>query len=339
VQATLRALPEEARHRWAGIKGGREKPYFAAAATYTSVCASKKLRAWPASPRSLEAFARHLGSSLLPSSVESYLERVRTFGTACGLQYPPKRKLAGLKLVMRAQRRRAWRDVQRARPLRARHLRRLDRMLGRHWTAAGRRLSAMLWTSHTGLLRSVELLHLTWGDIRFYRHGIRIRILPEYSKMSQGGPGDLVWIPRGGSGAFNALLQWRRMCDDTDADTPVWGTEGVSYSTWLRQTKAVGAALKLKGVTTHSLRAGGATDLLQGGASFEAVQRAGRWTSFCFLIYNRPSPAEITAQLAAAFLASQVSSRGVPITTGPSQRQQRAQHRRLKRQRITFGDD
>jgi len=57
------------------------------------------------------------------------------------------------------------------------------------------------------------------------------------------------------------------------------------------------------------------------------------------LIYHRLSPAGITAQLAAVFLASQVSSRGVPITTVPSQRQQRAQHRRLKRQHVTFGDD
>lgn len=329
----------EARHRWAGIKNGREKPYFSAAAAYSSICTAQGLPAWPASPCSLEAFARHLGGHLLPASVESYVERVRTFSTACGLPYPSKKKLGGLALVMRGQRRRAWRDIKRARPLRARHLKKLDRRLGRRWTTAGRRLSAMLWTSHTGLLRSIELLHLTWGDIRFYRHGIRIRILPEYSKMSQGGPGELVWIPKEGTGAYTAMLEWRRVCSDTTAVAPVWGHVGTSYSTWLRQTKEVGEFLNLKGITTHSLRAGGATDLLQGGAPFELVQRAGRWSSFCFLIYFRPSPAEITAQLSAAFHASQVGAQGMPITTGSSLRQQRARHRRLKRQRVSFAGD
>ena len=44
-------------------------------------------------------------------------------------------------------------------------------------------------------------------------------------------------------------------------------------------TKEAGKALGPSGGTTHSLQAEGATDELQGGASFEMVKRVGRWTS------------------------------------------------------------
>ena len=335
----IKSLPEAAAARWAGIKDGRHKPYFVAAVAYERVCMRSNRAAWPVSGRTLEAFARHLGERMLPSSVDTNLQRVRTFCTACGLSYPPRSQLGGLRLVMRGQQRRAWSDVKRARPLRARHLRRLDQLMERQWSAETRRLSAMLWVSHSGLLRSIELLHLRWGDIRFFRHGVRVRILPQFSKMSLGGPGDFVWIPREGSRAYAALLGWYHECGSPADEALVWDTNGYSYSRWLRQTKEVGKALGLSGVSTHSLRAGGATDLLQGGADFETVKRAGRWASMCFLQYWRPDPAEITAQLAAAFLAADVSAKRLRVSTGESWRQHRAREQRRQRQhRVSFED-
>ena len=131
VEATLRSLPEAAAHRWAGVKDGRHKPYFASAVAYERTCTRSHLTAWPVTGTSLEAFAHHLGSTMLPSSVDSNIQRVKTFCTASGLAYPPRSQRSGLRLVTRGQQRRAWRDLKRARPLlRARHLRRLDTSWG-----------------------------------------------------------------------------------------------------------------------------------------------------------------------------------------------------------------
>lgn len=175
---------------------------------------------------------------------------------------------------------------------------------------------------------------------RFYRHGLRVRILPQFSKMSLGGSGEFIWVTKEGSRAYQALAQWYLECGSPADEVLVWDVEGYSYPRWLRQTKEVGQALGLTGVTTHSLRAGGATDLLQGGAPFEMVKRAGRWASMCFLQYWRPEPAEFTAQLAAAFLASEVESKRLCVSTGESWRQQRARERRWQRQHhVSFGDE
>ena len=161
----------------------------------------------------------------------------------------------------------------------------------------------MLWVGHSALLRSTELLHLRWSDVSFERHGVRVRLRPEYDKTALGGAPQFVWIPAKGSEAKEALLAWRSARNTAVSPAAlIWAVP--SYKVWLSTLKYVGRCLGLDGVSTHSLRAGGTTDLLEGGAPHEIVKRLGRWRSDCFLQYWRPHPEELTAHLAAAFSAS-----------------------------------
>ena len=193
----------------------------------------------------------------------------------------------------------------------------------------------MLWLCHGALLRSKELLHLRREDILLTQYGIRVRVAPELSKTSLGGEGDLIWVPRQGSEAYHWVSRWLKTADQP-AQSRCWGC--YSYDRWLAQTGEVGKALGLPGVSTHSLRAGGCTDLLQGGASHELVKRQGRWKSDCFLQYWRPEPAELAAHLGAAFAAAAneriMAKDPVLAAAGLAAREQRNRVRMRRKQLI-----
>lgn len=256
------------------------------------------------SVKSLEAAAVALGATRLPSTVLTEFNRLKSYCTAMGLSHPANSELHGLRLIMRGQHKRAWRSVKRATPLRAKHLIHFTRRHCASKDTASVQLAAMLWLGHSALLRAQELLKLRWSDIEFADFGLRIRVRPELNKTSVGGPPDYVLVPREGSEAHHWLRLWSSQVTtrQDDADSLVWGS--FSYSKWLQQIKEIGKEVGLPGVTTHSLRAGGCTDLLEGGAPHELVKRLGRWRSECFLQYWRPDPAELTAHLGAAFGAA-----------------------------------
>ena len=323
--------------RWKGLKLKGRARYVQAAISYVGVCKTLLLPAWPVTPDTLEAYARRLGLTQRPSSVQSALGKIKTFCVACGLHYPSRGRLDGLRMVLRSLRRASHLATRRATPVRTRHLRLLDEYLLAEGTPAALRLRAMLWVGHGALLRSVELLSLCWTDIEFAKHGIRVRILPHNSKTSEGGAGEFIWIPRNGSGAYEALLAWKRECKGVLMSDLVWGF--LSYNQWLRQMKDVGAFLGLDGVTTHSLRSGGCTDLLQGGASFELVRRQGRWRSDIFLtLYFRPNPEELTAHLGAALESAALGAHAITVNTGATYRQHAAKAKRVRKQhRVRWG--
>jgi hypothetical protein len=115
----------------------------------------------------------------------------------------------------------------------------------------------------------------------------------------------------------------------------VW--ESRKYPNWLRLLKRVGEMLQLPGVTTHSLRSGGCTDLLEGGAPHELIKRQGRWRSDAYLQYWRPQPAELSTHLGAAFFAAEIQwdkllSASSFVYSGILDRQTRARAIRLGRQ-------
>ena len=104
--------------RWRGLKPSTHKRYCHEADRYARLCKVAKIAPWPVTPTSLEEFADRLGN-LLPTSVTTALSKVRLFSTVMGFGYPAKGEwLAGLRLIIRGQHRRAWRSVQRATPLR-----------------------------------------------------------------------------------------------------------------------------------------------------------------------------------------------------------------------------
>lgn len=326
-------LTAERIERWRGLKKGTRGQYVDAALRYESVCEYNGQPAWPISIASLEAFAVCLGGNLLPSSVDTNVSRLRLYCAAMGLSYPPSPALHGLRLIMRGQRRRAWRSTKRATPLRCKHLLHFMRHLNDASNAAHLQLAAMLWLGHGALLRSKELLNLRREDVLVTKFGVRVHVRPHLSKTSLGGEGDTIWVPRKGSHAYPLLCRWLRL-SDPGPGALLWGR--YSYTRWLAQVKEVGKELGLPGVTTHSLRAGGCTDLLQGGASHELVKRQGRWRSDCFLQYWRPEPAELAAHLGAAYSAASRKLLTVedPVlaAAGSAGREQRSRVRRQRQQ-------
>jgi hypothetical protein len=100
-----------------------------------------------------------------------------------------------------------------------------------------------------------------------------------------------------------ALVLWMRLTDGKTAPldplfsvpTKRSATTGI-YTTRILTRQQVAAVLKKharfdglseRDVSTHSLRIGGATALVQAGAEFAAVQIVGRWASDVFKIYTR----------------------------------------------------
>jgi integrase len=219
--------------------------------------------------------------------------------------------MAGFRLIMRGQRRDAWRDVRRAYPLRGEHLRRYDAQFLSNKKVADLRFRAMLYVCHGAMLRASELLKLKASDIHVTEFGVRISVRALNDKMRVGkGPATEVWIPAEGSQARAAMLEWQRVWQPSTPEASAWGWE-TSYSSWNRMIKSVGKALQLDGVTTsHALRAGGCTDLLQGGCPPELVRRMGRWKSSTYLQYWRPSGREMVVHLGAAFSAVNLAGDG-----------------------------
>jgi integrase len=256
----------------------------------------------------VEDWASSLGNTCLPSTVEQYVGRLHTWCTVAGKPFPGKEALAGYRLIMRGQRRDAWRDVRRAAPLRGHHLRRYDALFLSNKRAADIRFRAMLFICHGAMLRASELLKLKASDIHVSEFGVRISVRASNDKMRVGrGPAAEVWIPAEGSQAREALLAWQRVFTPAGPEASAWAWE-TSYGSWNRMTKAVGKALGVEGTTTsHSLRAGGCTDLLQGGCPPELVRRMGRWKSSTYLQYFRPSGREMVAHLGAALSAVNVA--------------------------------
>ena len=305
--------------RWRGLKSTTHSDYVSAAANYHRHCVEHSIAPWPVTAACVEEWASFLGNTCLPNTVEQYVGRLHTWCTAVGRQFPTKESLAGYRLIMRGQQRDAWRDVRRAAPLRGHHIRRYDALYLSNKRAADIRFRAMLYICHGAMLRASELLKLKASDIFVSEFGVRISVRAVNDKMRVGrGPATEVWIPAEGSLAREAMLQWQRVFTPAGPEASAWAWE-TSYSSWNRMTKAVGKTLGLEGTTTsHSLRAGGCTDLLQGGCPPEIVRRMGRWKSDTYLQYFRPSGRELVAHLGAA-LSAVFTSGGSGNTLSPEE--------------------
>ena len=302
--AAANADAARAKQRWRGLHPDQHGQYFANADDYAACCVAGGLTPWPVTAPKVEDWIIALGESVLPSTVSTYVDKLRLFCTAEGLTFPSKDELKGARLNIRGQRRHAWRDVERAPPIRLRHLRRfvrrrLDLAKPQHC-----RLAAMLYVGHGAMLRSVELRRLRDCDIEVTSFGVRVWVAPTSDKTQvvQRAKAREVWIPAKGTEAREMLLRWRHHYKPRRSTDSAWET-APSYYSWLRQLKEVGAAVGVDGATTHSLRAGGCTDFLEGDCSKVIVQRNGRWASDCYEQYYRPSAREISSRLGNALLS------------------------------------
>ena len=155
-----------------------------------------------------------------------------------------------------------------------------------------RRDGALVVTAFFGLLRSREVVQLKWGDV--IDNGHSFRLLIRHAKTARNGEVQEAFIPKAQDGAFcpySALKHWRNTCAAlgiASAEAPVFASSKeaghVPLDTPL-SVEGVGRAVvdagrgHGTGYTSHSCRRGGATELMQRGASTEQLRHLGRWKS------------------------------------------------------------
>lgn len=145
---------------------------------------------------------------------------------------------------------------------------------------------AAMFLGHDALLRSSELLALRTTDI-LWMNPHRMRIAIARSKTHREGAAQLVYVSdRPGPSSFKLVRQIQE--ENPQHKGLLLG--GGKARNWL--ANGIKKAVQLVGLnpavySTHSLRAGGATDLLCAGIPREIIQKAGRWNSDEVLKYLR----------------------------------------------------
>jgi hypothetical protein len=153
-----------------------------------------------------------------------------------------------------------------------------------------------LYLGHDALLRSVELLSLQVMDLLWSFTNQQVTVVITRSKAKRSGAAEqLVMYNRKGPCAYSLLLRHltkHRIMNKPAAfiftSDPNRLTAG--KRTWL--TNAIKYLVRSVGLqpdfySTHSLRAGGATDLLRANVPLEVIKKAGRWRSDEVLKYLR----------------------------------------------------
>ena len=161
------------------------------------------------------------------------------------------------------------------------------------------RIAACILLGHDALLRSSELLQLQVKDISWQSDLKRLSLRIFRTKTHRSGPPEhIVVFDHDGLSGYKLLVHWFHLQNprlSASPDNYVFGylkPEGVnafslSFSKppsrrWLAdEIKRLVSAINLdpSDFSTHSLRAGGATDLQGANVSVETVRKVGRWKS------------------------------------------------------------
>jgi hypothetical protein len=212
-------------------------------------------------------------------------------------------------------------DTRRAHALRTKHLNAIiERMLHAVDTDA-RFLSALiesslLKTTQQGVMRGGESTSgIRASDATWLKRGKRIKMLLRRTKTSRTGPGVSVTLAASRDPFCAVRLlrrQWaiRKLDDHPDAflfprvtpDHVIVESSAYTAAALRALVKRSVALIGLPphGYSSHSLRAGGATDLLDAGVAETTVQQHGRWKSDAFRIYYRHDN-QAAKDVAAAF--------------------------------------
>ena len=174
----------------------------------------------------------------------------------------------------------------------------LDRASVSPWSpSAAADITCMLLAHHC-LLRSKELLAARWSDFSVTSGGtVELSVSPAADKTNRRHTARRIVLPPSEDSPLLARLALLRAASDSEFVCGKWR----SYSRWSAAISTAATACGWPpGVSSHSFRAGGATDLLEGGVPPEEVRRLGRWSSDAFLMYWRPSPAETAEHVGSA---------------------------------------
>ena len=259
---------------------------------FTIFCNSISVPAWPPRHDAVASFAIELTSTRIAASVDAGLRNLATFSSCCGYTFPAS---ATLRTVQEALHRTVGRAPNRAPPLRLHHLLRLSpSSFPEHVD------STIMLMAHHAMLRGKEVLALRWEHLRVLPSGdVEITIPPAADKTNRSHLARTVLVPTATSPCARSLQALLRVSAPSAHICPHRSHTALTKAI-RRMCSAVGMFEKF---TPHSLRAGGCTDLLEGGADSEAVRFNGRWASEAYTRYWRPDPAEVAAHLSAAALA------------------------------------
>lgn len=269
--------------------------------------------AWlPSSPETVQAFLREVGASRAPATVSRYLSSIATVHRAVEATNPCDHWRVRLERQAHAREHRV--RQRQATPagagLVARALEALPEPVDERPIDARDR--AVLLVGHDTLARSDEVAALRWEDVQPVdpeadpdaRAG-EGTVLIRRSKTDQAGQGAVAWLSRA---SMEALARWRTALADLRGVAVDDLTGRVFVSLRRRRPglrlapAAVAAALVRRvlradplgvGYSGHSLRVGGAQDLLAAGVDLPGLMWAGRWST-------PRMPARYTERLAAS---------------------------------------
>ena len=229
---------------------------------------------------------------MIAASVTTLLGYLRTFCRCSGIHWPRDPQLAR---VLEALHRTTGRAPRRVDPLRLAQIKLLVPLQPTDTLAI-----TLILTSHHAMLRGQELLALRWSDVSVLPSGdVVLSIPPAADKSNRSHVARRVLVPHAMSPAACSLSA-SKLLQQPSAYLCPWR----SHQAWTRTIQRVCLTSGVQGhFTPHSMRAGGATDYLAGGAPPERVRHNGRWASDAYTRYWRPHEAEDAAHLAAAALS------------------------------------
>lgn len=294
------ALGDEARRLLKkGVAENTRRGYGADRATFNGWCAATGRTPLPATAQTLAEYVTALAlAGLAPATIRRAMTSIRTMHQAAGLA-PPVTKAA--LTILRGYVRDGAPRAAPADPLLIEDLRRLVETCDPD-TVAGARDRALLVLGWTMMARRSELAELDVEDVRVSHDWLRVTV--RRSKTDQDGVGAVVEVPRGEHAEtcpvrlveawlavlgettgplFRPVDRHGRMGGDPRFAGRAKGARMAPQAVEVVMRRAVlragltGAGAAGPRLTPHSMRAGGATQSYEDGASPLAIARHGRW--------------------------------------------------------------
>ena len=258
------------------------RSYHSDVEAFETWCQENKCNAFPASVDTVCRFLQEQGAIKAPSTVRRRLYAIRKVHRLLQLEDPTHDEDINL----------TFRRIKRAkytRPKQAKGVTReyLDKFLAvqpdNPW---GLRNRAMLSLGYELLARRSELVALTVNDLEFLNDGTA-RVIIRRSKADPFGQGRIAFTSKITTKVLREWLEWRGP-DITFLFCPIYQEKAVdrdlSTTTVKRLVKSAAKAAGfekavIETFSGHSLRVGGAQDLLCAGHDTAAIMRAGGWKS------------------------------------------------------------
>jgi site-specific recombinase XerD len=264
---------------------------------------------WPVSPVFLRLFMvfKFYRNGRSAQSLQNYMTHIKAGNLDRGFNWfdisaPAWRTV---RITMRAlAKMNQHKTVRRKTPLTIARIRRMVSLLNPDLSKEDLEFVTMCWLCHNALLRSGEVVSLTFRNIRWSTDRRSLKIILFVSKANQTGPPEEVELVCWG-GDSSAVKWMRRYFDENDLwDRPESEPLFPSFRSrqvFVDKVQRLVVQAGLEGdFAGHSFRSGGACDLWAENVPLAAIQRMGRWKSECIMLYLRDE--KITAiKIAEAF--------------------------------------